>query len=97
MFEFFKIEDLNERLQRTAEFGGWFDIGKVLDLIPDGWSVELVSGFLVHALRRLVRERNETVVMKALASAQNLKRNVDFIEKSENIGPTIVNAEVGVG
>ena len=101
LFEFFKIEDLSERLERTAEllerFGGWFDIGKVLDLIPDGWSVELVSGFLVHALRRVVRERNETIVVKALASAQNLKRNLDLIEKSESIGPTVVNAEVDAG
>ena len=101
LHEFFKIEDISQRLQRTAEllerFGGWFDVGKVLDMIPDGWSVELVSGFLVHALRRLVRERNETIVVKALACAQNLKRNVDFIEKLESIGPTLVSAEVDPG
>ncbi|KAK3725357.1 hypothetical protein LTR37_000327 [Vermiconidia calcicola] len=101
LHEFFKIDDLGERLERTAEllerFGGWFDISQVLDLIPDSWSVELVSGFLVHALRRMVRERNETVVVKALASAQNLKRSVDFIEKTESIGPTFVTAEVEAG
>ena len=99
--EFFRIEDVSERLQRTAEllerFGGWFDVSQVLDMIPDGWSVEVVSGFLVHALRRLVRERNETVVAKALASAQNLKRSVDFIEKTESIGPTIISEGVEVG
>ena len=99
--EFFRIEDISERLQRTAEllerFGGWFDIGQVLDMIPDGWSVEIVSGFLVHALRRLVRERNETVVAKALASAQNLKRSVDFIEKTESFGPTIIIGEIEAG
>ncbi|KAK3716982.1 hypothetical protein LTR37_006037 [Vermiconidia calcicola] len=98
LHEFFRIEDLGERLERTAEllerFGGWFDIAQVLDLIPDSWSVELVSGFLVHALRRMVRERNETVVVKALASAQNLKRSVEFVEKTESIGPTVVTAEV---
>jgi hypothetical protein len=96
--EFFRIEDVDERLQRTAEllerFGGWFDVAKVLAMIPDGWSVEIVSGFLVHAFRRLVRERNETVVAKALASAQNLKRTVDVIEKTESIGPTIVTEEI---
>ncbi|KAF2158662.1 hypothetical protein M409DRAFT_30826 [Zasmidium cellare ATCC 36951] len=98
--ECFKIEDLSERLERTAEllerFGGWFDVAKVLDLIPDSWSVELVVGFLVHAFRRLVREKNETVVMKALSSAQNLRQSVEFIEKIEGIGPTVVNAEVDV-
>ncbi|KAI6898503.1 hypothetical protein KC335_g14464, partial [Hortaea werneckii] len=70
------IADLSERLDRTAEllerFAAWFDVAEVLSLIPDGWSVDLVSGFLVHALRRLVRERQESVVVKGLAGAQNL-------------------------
>ena len=98
LHEFFRIEDIDERLERTAEllerFGGWFDVAEVLAMIPDGWSVEIVSGFLVHAFRRLVRERNETVVAKALASAQNLKRNVDLIEKTESLGPTIISDEI---
>jgi hypothetical protein len=99
--EFFQIEDVDERLQRTAEllerFGGWFDVAKVLAMIPDGWSVEIVSGFLVHAFRKLVRERNETVVAKALASALNLKRTVDVIEKTESIGPTIASEQITAG
>ena len=99
--EFSRIEDLSERLERTSEllerFGGWFEIGKVLDMIPDGWSVEIVSGFLIHAFRRLVRDRNETVVAKALASAQNLKRNVDLIEKVESFGPTVITKQIEAG
>jgi len=100
--EFFCIDDLSERLERTAEllerFGGWFDIAKVLEMIPDNWSVELVSGFLIHAFRRLVRERNETVVVKALSSAQNLRQAVQHIEKTEGLGPVIIRTEeVDVG
>jgi len=95
--EFFRIEDLSERLERTSEllerFGGWFEIEEVLASIPDDWSVELVSGFLVHALRRLVREKNETVVVKALSSAQNLRESVDAIEKIEKMRPVIVRTE----
>ena len=95
--EFFCIEDLSERLERTSEllerFGGWFEIEEVLASIPDDWSVELVSGFLVHALRRLVREKNETVVVKALSSAQNLRESVDTIEKVEKCRPVIVRTE----
>lgn len=59
--------------------------------------MELVSGFLVHALRRLVREKNETVVVKALSSAQNLQKSVDFIEKTEAVGPTLVNEAIEAG
>ena len=101
LHEFFKIEDLSEQLERTAEllerFGPWFDVGRVLALIPDGWSVELVSGFLLRALRRLVRERKETVVVKALASAQNLRGSVDYADKMESVGPTVISAEVEAG
>ncbi|EME48045.1 hypothetical protein DOTSEDRAFT_69842 [Dothistroma septosporum NZE10] len=99
--EFFKIEDLSERLERTAEllerFGGWFDVTQVLDLIPEEWSVELVSGFLMHAFRRLIRERNESDIVKALCSAQNLRQSVEFIEKTEAIGATFVNPQVEDG
>lgn len=95
--EFFRIEDFSERLERTSEllerFGGWFDIEEVLDSIPDSWSVELVSGFLVHALRRLVREKNETVVVKALSSAQNLRNSVETAEKLESLRPVIQTSE----
>lgn len=97
--EFFRIEDLGERLERTSEllerFGGWFELEEVLGLIPDSWSVELVSGFLVRALRRLVKERNETVVVKALSSAQNLRNSVDTAEILEKMGPVVVDTESG--
>ncbi|TKA23758.1 hypothetical protein B0A50_07040 [Salinomyces thailandicus] len=101
LHEFFHIEDLSERLERTAEllerFGGWFDVARVVALIPNSWSVELVSGFLVHALRRLVRERNETVVVKALSGAQNLRLAVEFADKMEGVGPSAVDQEVDAG
>ena len=61
---------------------------QVLALIPQEWPVETLSGFVVHALRRLVRDRNETVVVKALSSAQNLRSSVLFIEKAEGLGPS---------
>lgn len=65
-------------------------------MIPDEWSVELVSGFLVHALRRLVREKNETTVVKALSSAQNLRESVIVAEKLEAIRPVVVRSEEDV-
>ncbi len=65
--EFLKIEDISNRVEQTSNllerFGGWFDVGHVLSLIPDSWSVELVSGFLVSALRKIVRERSETIIV----------------------------------
>lgn len=101
LHEFFRIDDLSERLERTAEllerFGGWFDVAKVLEQIPDEWSVELVSAFLVHAFRRLVQEKNETVVVKALSEAQNLREAVEWIQKTESVPPTIAHPPVEAG
>ncbi|CZR66115.1 related to TGF beta receptor associated protein 1 [Phialocephala subalpina] len=91
--EFLKIEDISNRVEQTSNllerFGGWFDVGHVLSLIPDTWSVELVSGFLVSALRRIVRERSETMVAKALSSAENLKVSADLIGKIDAAGPSV--------
>ena len=91
--EFLRIDDISDRLERTSEllerFGGWFDVSIVLNLIPDSWSVEIISGFLISAFRRLVNERSEAMIAKALSGAENLKISADFIDKCEGLGPQI--------
>ena len=93
--EFLHIEDVSDRLERTSEllerFGSWYDAREVLDLIPESWSVELVSGFLVSAFRRLVHERNEATITKALSGAENLQIAAAFVEKCSALGPQIEN------
>ena len=91
--EFLRIEDFSDRLERTSEllerFGSWYDVRDVLELIPESWSVELVSGFLVSSFRRLVRERREATVTKALSGAENLQIAAAFVEKCSELGPQI--------
>lgn len=91
--EFLRIGDVSDCIEQTSSllerFGGWFDVGHVLSLIPDSWSVDLVSGFLVSALRRIVRERSETMVAKALSGAENLRVSAGLIERIQGAGPTI--------
>jgi hypothetical protein len=91
--EFLRIEDISTRIEQTSSllerFGSWFDIGYVLSLIPDSWSVELVSGFLVSALRRIVREKSETMIAKSLSGAENLKVSADLIQMIDTAGPSI--------
>lgn len=91
--EFLSIEDTSNRLERTSEllerFGSWYDVAQVLERIPDHWSVELVSGFLISAFRRLVAERNEAAMTKALSSADNLKVAASLVEKCTAIGPRV--------
>ncbi len=91
--EFLRIEDLSDRLERTSEllerFGSWYDVRDVLELIPESWSVELVSSFLVRSFRRLVRERREATVTKALSGAENLQIAAAFVEKCSERGPQV--------
>ncbi|KAI1103055.1 hypothetical protein F4804DRAFT_353219 [Jackrogersella minutella] len=91
--EFLILEDVSDRVEQTGllleKFGGWFDVGDVLSVIPDTWSVDLVAGFLVKALRRMVVEKNETAIARSLSSAQNLQTHHDLIVKIEEKGPSI--------
>lgn len=91
--EFLSIEDFNSRMERTSEllerFGSWYDVSEVLGLIPESWSVDLISGFLVHAFRRLIQEKREAVVVKALSGAENLQVASCLIGKCNEMGPQI--------
>ena len=91
--EFLQIEDYDDRLEQSSEllarFGGWFDVAAVLSQIPDAWSVETLSGFLVSALRRLLRDRSEAMVVKALSGAENLQISATLIEKCGELGPQV--------
>lgn len=91
--EFLQIEDVGDRVEQTGalleRFGAWFDVTEVLGLLPDEWAVDVVSGFLVTALRRLVAERHETDVASRLSSAENLRVNWELVAQVEARGPTV--------
>jgi vacuolar protein sorting-associated protein 3 len=91
--EFMRIEDGEQRMEQTGEllerFGSWFDVAEVLAMIPDDWEVEGFADFLVSSLRRLVHERQETAVARALYSARNLGVSKDLLDKIDETGPQI--------
>ena len=95
--EFLQIEDYDDRLEQSSEllarFGAWFDIATVLCQLPENWSVETLSGFLVSALRRLLQEKGEAMIVKALSGAENLQVSATFVEKCGELGPQVQSAE----
>ncbi|KAL9635844.1 MAG: hypothetical protein Q9204_002470 [Flavoplaca sp. TL-2023a] len=96
--EFLRIEDVSNRLERTSEllerFGSWYDVKDVLDMIPESWSVELLSGFLIGAFRRLVHDKNEAMVVKALSGAENLQVAAAWVEKCSRTGPQVEESQL---
>jgi len=91
--EFLQLEDVSDRVEQTGrlleKFGSWFDVSDILQVIPDNWSVDLIAGFLVKALRQIVAEKNETTVARALSSAQNLKTQHELIVNIEEKGHSV--------
>lgn len=94
--DFLQIEDLSQRVERTGEllerFAGWFDIGEVLAALPDDWSVDIFSAYLINSLRRLVREKAESDIVRALSDAQNSQMSSELVEKREGLGATFERA-----
>ncbi|KAI5242571.1 hypothetical protein E4T42_07655 [Aureobasidium subglaciale] len=86
------LEDEHQRLERVSEllerFGSWFDVAEVLPLLSPSWPLDHFSAFMASAMGRLVSERNETVIVRALAGAQNLRIAVDVVSKIEKEGAT---------
>ncbi|KAM5453447.1 hypothetical protein MaudCBS49596_002649 [Microsporum audouinii] len=95
--EFLQITDPYDRTERTgdllARFAPLFDVREVLDLIPDDWSVDVLSEYFARALRDLVSESRNAKVQRALSAGLNLKVCADFIKESEKIGGWIQNAD----
>ncbi|CAN9138592.1 unnamed protein product [Alternaria alternata] len=90
--EFLTIEDLSQRVERTSEllerFGGWLDVADVLAIVPDDWSVDVFSGFLIQTLRKLVRDKAESDIVRALSDAQNSQTSSKLVEKRDEYGAT---------
>ena len=78
--ELLRLPDISDQLAQTTEvlerFAAWFDVEQVLNLVPDGWSVDKLAVFFQCSLRQLVVERNETAVARALEGVRNEARRV---------------------
>ncbi|TQB77023.1 hypothetical protein MPDQ_005506 [Monascus purpureus] len=95
--EFLQIQDPSDRIERTsdllARFASSFDVRDVLTLVPDDWSVDILSGFLVHVFRTLLSQTRETRVQRALSASLNLRVSSEYIDGVEKAGGWIENAD----
>ncbi|KAJ9223706.1 putative TGF beta receptor associated protein 1 [Paecilomyces variotii] len=95
--EFLRIQDPSDRIERTSDllsrFASWFDVGEVLALVPDDWSVDILSGFLTHVFRDMVSHSREARLQRALSASLNLQVSVAYIEGTEKVGGWIEDDE----
>ena len=93
LVEFLALEDVSDRVEQTGSllgrFAGCFDVLDVLNLLPDSWAVDVAAGFLAHALRELVQDRNQSVIARALSGAENLRVHDEAIKKMDAMGPQV--------
>lgn len=97
LMEFLRIEDVSDRIERTsdllARFSHWFEVHDVLAVVPDDWSVDILSGFLAHVFRDLVSQGREARVQKALSASLNLRVGVEYLQDVEKRGGWIEDDE----
>jgi hypothetical protein len=95
--EFLRITNPSDRIERTsdllARFAPWFDVSEVLALVPDDWSVDIVSEFLVRVLRSLVTSTRETRVQRSLSAGYNLRVGAEYLEGVEKVGGWVEDGE----
>ncbi|XP_070699125.1 transforming growth factor-beta receptor-associated protein 1 [Pempheris klunzingeri] len=60
-----------------------FTAEKVIQLLPDSWSVQLVSQFLVRSLRETFHQRRMAGVQKALGQAELMRHKVTWMQASK--------------
>ncbi|XP_026161773.1 transforming growth factor-beta receptor-associated protein 1 isoform X1 [Mastacembelus armatus] len=60
-----------------------FEAEKVIQLLPDSWSVQLVSKFLVRSLRETFHQRQMAKLQKALAQAELMRHKVIWMQASK--------------
>ncbi|PHH78949.1 hypothetical protein CDD80_5981 [Ophiocordyceps camponoti-rufipedis] len=91
--QFLAIQDVTDRLEQTGNlldrFGPWFDVDQVLPLIPPSWPLDVIAAFLVAAFKRLVRQKHESRVARALTAAENLRVSYNVVSAADRIGPVV--------
>ncbi|KAK9458355.1 hypothetical protein V1511DRAFT_454897, partial [Dipodascopsis uninucleata] len=93
LVEFLKLKSTDERIKCTKRLlEGWghlLDPQFVLQIIPDSWSVELVSSFLISSFRELTKTKRESLLMRGLSREENFRTVSELVDYIEREGPII--------
>ncbi|PGH12070.1 hypothetical protein AJ80_06889 [Polytolypa hystricis UAMH7299] len=97
LHEFMQIIDPSVRIERVsdllARFAPLYDISTVLSLVPEDWSVDILSDYLVRVLRGLVSDSREVRVQRALSAGLYLQVDAQFVDGMEKVGGWVEERE----
>lgn len=72
--EYLKLEDYSLQFNKGSallnRWSNYMDVTIVLNLVPDHWTVEMISAFLISALSKLAGEKRDAQVRRSLARTQ---------------------------
>ncbi|KAJ8098799.1 hypothetical protein POJ06DRAFT_142391 [Lipomyces tetrasporus] len=93
LIEFLKLRSTEDRIKCTKRllegWGNLLDLQFVLQTIPDSWSVELISGFLISSVRDLLKAKRESSLMRGLSREENFRVVSELMDKIEEEGPVV--------
>ncbi|RIA94527.1 vacuolar sorting protein 39 domain 2-domain-containing protein [Glomus cerebriforme] len=85
------VEEIINLLNAQAVY---LDITEVMGLLPEYWSVEMLSKFLVRSLRQGYHNYREGQVLKGLCRGENTTTSFELYQAYQKIGPTVINQNV---
>ncbi|KAK9464696.1 hypothetical protein V1512DRAFT_88549 [Lipomyces arxii] len=93
LIEFLKLKSTEDRIKCTKRllegWGSLLDLEFVLQTIPDSWSVELISGYLISSVRDLTKSKKESLMMRGLSREENFRVLSELMDKVQLEGPII--------
>lgn len=72
-------------LDLLKNYPQFFAVDKVLEVLPESWSVQLLSHFLVGSLRETFHQRRMRALHRALAQAQLLRHKTLWMQASDTM------------
>ncbi|CAI2171240.1 19809_t:CDS:10 [Funneliformis geosporum] len=72
----------------------YFDTNEVMELLPEYWSVEMLSEFLIRSLRQNYHEYREGQILKGLCRGENTMTSFELYQAYQAIGPIVINQNV---
>ncbi|CAG8627682.1 4012_t:CDS:2, partial [Funneliformis caledonium] len=67
---------------------------KVMELLPEFWSVEMLNEFLIRSLRQNYHEYREGQILKGLCRGENTMTSFELYQAYQAIGPIVINQNV---